>query len=394
MISKQEYSERMVRLQRQVVENGLDVFLVSAEESIYYLTGVSYKPLERPFFIIVRSESPPVLLVPALEQDHLRSAPNIDHIHHYWDYPAPEGEGWPERLVEILDSPARLGVEPSLPQEIAHTLTGLSPVVLPLLEKLRTIKSETEIEMLRRASRYADLAVQKVIGASYYGVSEVELFSQGRAVQVQIMKDTDYDVLSTSVLAGSWPAPLSAQPHGVPAIADRLKEGPHIALGFLRVNGYAAECERTYFLAPPTKEIREAFAAMLEARRRAFALARPGASCSEIDITTQDFLGEQGYGEHVLHRTGHGFGLGNHEAPWMAEGSDDTLQENMLISVEPGIYLPGLGGVRHSDTTLVTENGYENLTRYPTDLSSLTISGAKILTRFRGAFVRWMLGIK
>ena len=396
MISEQEYTKRMVCLQRQVAENGLDAFLVSAEESIYYLTGVSYKPLERPFFIVVRSQLPPVLLVPALEQDHLRSAPNIDHIHHYWDYPAPQGKGWPERLLELLESPARLGVEPSLPQEIAQALTGLSPKMLSLVEKLRTVKSEAEIEMLRQASRYADLAVQKVIGASYYGVSEVELFSQGRAVQVQIMKDTDYDVLSTNVLAGSWPAPLSAQPHGVPAITDRLKKGPHIALGFLRVNGYAAECERTYFLAPPTKEVREVFAAMLEARRRAFALVRPGASCSEIDITTRDFLREQGYGEHILHRTGHGFGLGNHEAPWVAEGSEDILQENMLISIEPGIYLTGVGGIRHSDTTLVTQNGYENLTRYPTDLSSLTITGlrARLLARLRGVVVRRAIGMK
>ncbi len=85
MISEQEYLDRMEQLQTKVAENGLDAFLVSAEDSIYYLTGVSYKPFERPFFIIVRPQSAPVLLVPALEQEHLRAAPNIDEIHHYWD---------------------------------------------------------------------------------------------------------------------------------------------------------------------------------------------------------------------------------------------------------------------------------------------------------------------
>ena len=393
MIGKEEYRDRLAQLQRKIAENNLDAFLVSAEDSIYYLTGVSYKPLERPFFMIVRPQSAPALLVPALEQEHLKAAPNIDEVFHYWDYPAPLGQGWPERLLDLLDNPDRLGVEPSLSQEIALALQNISSEVVPLIEKLRLIKSPSEVLMLRQAAHYADLAIQRLIRASYYGVSELELFSQGRTVQIQIMKDTDYDLLATDVLAGSWPAPLSAQPHGVPAIADRLEEGPHIALGFLRVNGYAAECERTYFLEPPTGEVKEAFTAMLEARRRAFDLLRPGANSSEIDAATKDFLQEEGYSDYLLHRTGHGFGLSNHEGPWLSEGSSDVLQENMLVSIEPGIYLPGVGGIRHSDTTLVTKDGYENLTTYPTDLKSLTIKSYKPLTRLRGALVRRAMGI-
>ncbi len=126
-------------------------------------------------------------------------------------------------------------------------LVALAPQVMPLVEQLRRKKSPIEVEMLRQAAHYADLSIEKVLAVSYYGVSDLELFSQGRPVQMQIMKDTDYDVLTTSVLVGAWPAPLSAQPHGVPKLDDRLKEGPHIALALLRVNGYAAECERTYF---------------------------------------------------------------------------------------------------------------------------------------------------
>lgn len=393
MISEQEYLDRMEQLQTKVAENGLDAFLVSAEDSIYYLTGVSYKPFERPFFIIVRPQSAPVLLVPALEQEHLRAAPNIDEIHHYWDYPAPAGRGWPERLLEHLDGYARLGIEATLSQEIATVLQSLSPRIAPLVEQIRLLKSPSEVQMLRQAARYADLAVDKVIRASYFGVSELELFSQGRAVQIQIMKDTEYDVLTTNVLVASWPAPLSAQPHGVPSIKDRLREGPHIALGLLRVNGYMAECERTYFLAPPVKETKDAFASMLEARRRGFALIRPGANCAEIDAATKDFLKEEGYGDYLLHRTGHGFGLGR-EGPWVAEGSDDVLQKNMLISIEPGIYLPGIGGIRHSDTTLITKDGYENLTTYPTDLGSLTIESFKLFARLRGFFMRLAVGMR
>lgn len=393
MISKQEYLERMARMQKQVAAHGLDAFLVSAEESIYYLTGVSYRPLERPFFIVVRPGTPAALVTPALEGEHLHQAPNVGEVRTYWDYPSPPGQGWAERLGEVLGGVTKLGVEPSLPQEIALCLAGYAPQVLPLIEGLRLVKSPAEVEMIRQAAHYADLSIVKVLAASYYGVSDLELFSQGRSVQMQIMKDTDYDVLTTSVLVGAWPAPLSAQPHGVPKLEDRLREGPHIALSLLRVNGYAAECERTYFLAPPTKDVKDAFAAMLQARRRAFAFVRPGARCAEIDLAANGYLREQGYGDRLLHRTGHGFGLGNHEGPWVAEGSEEVLEANMLISVEPGIYLPGVGGVRHSDTVLVTQEGYEPLTRFPTDLDSLTITAFKPFNRLQGTVVRRAVGI-
>jgi Xaa-Pro dipeptidase len=186
---------------------------------------------------------------------------------------------------------------------------------------------------------------------------------------------------------------MSAQPHSVPRVTDRLKEGPHIALALMRVNGYAAECERTFFLAPPTREVVEAFKTMQEARRRAMALVKPGASCAEIDCLTNLFLKEEGYGDYRLHRTGHGFGLGNHEGPWVAEGSQTVLRENMLISIEPGIYLPGVGGVRHSDTILVTKSGFELLTRYPTKLDQLTIRSYKPFKRLVGRVTRKVVGL-
>ena len=99
MIAKQEYVERMVKLQEQVAANGLDAFVITGTDSIYYLTGISYLPFERPFFIIVKPGNPPFLLVPALEKVHLGQSPNVDVIHSYWDYPAPAGQrtganGW------------------------------------------------------------------------------------------------------------------------------------------------------------------------------------------------------------------------------------------------------------------------------------------------------------
>lgn len=393
MFEKGEYIERMERLQRKVRENNLQAFLVTAQDSIYYLTGVTYVPMERPFFILVRPESAPVSLVPALEREHLTSAPNVSQVHHYWEYPSPPGQGWPELLLELLGGIRRLGVEPSLPQEIVAHLDGFKPRMHGLVEELRLIKSPAEVKKLRQAAHYADMGMQKIIASAYNGVSEIEIFSQARSVQMKIIKETEFDALNTSLLTAAWPARLGTQPHGVPSVADRLESGPHIALSFMRVNGYGAECERTFFVTPPTEKMMERFAIMLEARRRAFALVRSGTPCAEIDLAANGFLREEGFGEYLLHRTGHGFGLGNHEGPWVADGSPDVLAENMLISIEPGIYIPELGGFRHSDTVLVTTDGYENLTHFPTDLDSLTLRGGKPFTRLRGALVRKAVGI-
>ena len=98
-----------------------------------------------------------------------------------------------------------------------------------------------------------------------------------------------------------------------------------------------------------------------------------GASCSEIDDKVLTYLEKKGYAEQLLHRTGHGFGITVHESPWIARGSGHVLKENMVISMEPGIYFQGKGGFRHSDTVLVTRNGYDVLTGFPTDLESLTL---------------------
>ncbi len=140
--------------------------------------------------------------------------------------------------------------------------------------------------------------------------------------------------------------------------------------------------------------MRRAFRAMNEARQLAFRMIRPGVSCGELDATVNEFLRTEGFeGEPCrLHRLGHGIGLGNHEAPWIAEGSGDVLAEGMVISVEPGIYLPDgdkpVGGYRHSDTVLVTADGCERLTRFPDDSDALTIRGWRPWARLHGAILR------
>ncbi len=387
-----EYRNRLEALQSRVRQAELDVFVVSSSDSLYYLTGASFEPLERPFFLLVWPSDPPRLIVPKLEELHIRedSRLPVAGIDTYWDYPSPAPRRWVDRLEARLGDAQQVGIEPTLPQEIAEQLDAYTKRMMPLVEDLRLVKSTTEIEMIRRAAQYADFAVERLLSASYFGATVAEGFAETRTVTSRIVREVDdWQPLATKVTMATWAAPRSAMPHSIPALADQLCEGPHVALALTRVNGYAAECERTYFTATPSAKMHQMFEAMTEARKIAFRMIRPGLPCAELDAALNEYLRQEGHGDEdlSLHRTGHGFGLGNHEPPWIAEGSLDRLAENMVISVEPGIYLEGFGGVRHSDTVRVTKNGYELLTKHPANLDRLVIRGWKPHARLKGKLV-------
>jgi Xaa-Pro dipeptidase len=393
LIQPAEYQERVAKLTTMVRQHDLDGFVVTAEESILYLSGIPFVPLERPFFIFVWADREPELLVPMLERDYLGKAYSVHRVETYWDYPAEEGRNWQSRLLEKVGAAKRIGVEPTCPADILQALENISTEIHPFVEELRLVKSHAEIELLRYAARYADQCVARVLAAAYDGVSLLELFGQSRGVQLSILKEVGYNAYISSVLAGAWPAPDSAMPHAVPELGTRYRGGPHIAGGVVRVHGYTAESERTFFLIQPDPNLKKAFEAMREARRRAFAKARPGSLCAEVDAAANDFLRSEGYGDNLRHRCGHGFGLSTHEGPWVSEGSETILQAGMLISIEPGIYIPNIGGIRHSDTVLITESGNESLTHYPDTFEAMQIRGVKPFKQFIGAITRRVAGI-
>jgi Xaa-Pro dipeptidase len=217
-----------------------------------------------------------------------------------------------------------------------------------MLGDIRMVKSDWEVAEVERAARYADWGVQEVLHAAWNGGTVAETYAATQALMRKIIREVpDWDALATKVIAAAWPAPLSAEPHSIPRLFDRLETGPHVAMVLTRVNGYAAECERTFFTAPPSAQERELFELMMRAREIAFALVRPGVACAEIDGAVNAFLDGFGFADFRtrLHRCGHGFGLGNHEAPWIAVGSPHVLGKNMLISIEPGIYVRNVGDI-------------------------------------------------
>ncbi|NQW36188.1 MAG: aminopeptidase P family protein [Flavobacteriales bacterium] len=394
MISKTEYKQRMKSAKEGLKSSKIDTLIISEEEDIYYLTGLTYKSLERLFLLIIK-ENEVTFILPKMELAHLKRVDNITQIKSYWEYPAKEPERWQDILFEVVGKSNVIGIGNKSPFEIAEFLSSMNLKIQKynIIEELRWIKSETEIKLIKQAALYCDAAISLLNSNAYYGMTELEVFSIGQSIQKRLIKETDFDYLASNVLVAAWPSRISYQPHGIPKVSDIMIDGSHISIAFLRVNGYAAELERTFFTSKPNKEQREAFELMMEARRRSYSVLKAGVIAEDVDLASKQFLSDKGLKENLMHRTGHGIGIGNHEGPFLAEGDKTILKKNMVVSIEPGIYIEGVGGFRHSDTVRITEDGYEILTNCLDDIKSLTFTKSKPLQKLKGTVIKKMYGI-
>jgi len=167
--------------------------------------------------------------------------------------------------------------------------------------------------------------------------------------------------------------PHSYYPHTL-SIHAVIRRGQVLVTGAgAKILGYSAELERTMIVGKPTEEQEKYFNLMLEARKVAFENIKPGVRCSDVDRAVRKYFKDRGLQDLWRHHTGHGIGIDYHEAPFLDIGDNTILEPGMTLTVEPGIYVKGLGGFRHSDTIVVTEDGYELLTKYPEQLEDLTI---------------------
>jgi Xaa-Pro aminopeptidase len=380
--------DRVKRLQKYIGEQGLDVMLITSQDAIYYLSGAAYTPVERPFFIILRPEGAPSLVVPRLEYEHMMKVEGFGEIQHYFEFPSVPGKNWYDYVNKNIGKNAAVGIEPSLPSAYRDLIDAKETRIVDYIDTMRLVKDASELEAIRLACKWTDEGMKMLFNGLYRGESVIETTMHARDIQTGVIKTTEYNYMTSSFLTAGWPAPKSSQPHSLPDLASRMEDGPIVLMSFNRVNGYSAENERTVFLGEPSARDRELFEHMLKAREIAYSMVKPGTRCEDIDIATQDYFKSLGYGDAIKHRTGHGIGLGNHEAPFLSAGGNHVLEENMVISIEPALYFEDIGGFRHSDTVLVTKDGYEDLTHFPTDLESLTIRDARMAEKLKGAVIR------
>ena len=386
--------KRVERLQKYIGEQGLDAMLITSKDAVFYLSGASYDPVERPFIIILRPEGVPSLVVPRLEYEHMMKVEGFGEIHWYFEYPSIDGQNWYDYVNKDIGKGAVIGIEPSMPSVYRECLKAKKTVIVDYIDTMRLVKDASEINAIRLACKWTDYGMKMLHEGLYRGESVIEATMHARNIQTGVVKTTDFNYMTSSLLTAAWPAPKSAQPHSLPDLGSRMGDGPIVLMSFNRVNGYASENERTVFLGEPSDRDRRLFDQMMKAREIALSMVKPGTRCADIDLATQDYFKSLGYEDAIRHRTGHGIGLGNHEAPFLSAGGDHVLEENMVISIEPALYFDDIGGFRHSDTVLVTKTGYEIMTHYPVDLDSLTVKENRRFKKAKGAIIRKFINIK
>jgi Xaa-Pro aminopeptidase len=234
-----------------------------------------------------------------------------------------------------------------------------------LVEQARMVKDAEEIERIRAAVALGARVFDQALRTIRPGVSEAEVAAQmeyaARRAGAEAMS------FSTMIASGE----RSALPHGRASEAAIPPEGFVLCDFGVILAGYCSDMTRTVYVGHPTGEARRLYQAVRQAQRAAIEAVKPGVSVAEVDRTARKLLQKQGLGKHFTHATGHGVGLEIHEAPRVAAGQEEILQPGMVITIEPGVYIPGKWGVRIEDMVVVTERGCEVLTPTSPELIAL-----------------------
>ena len=348
------------RLREWLEAEALDAAYLTNPVSVAYLTGFRTDPHERLMALAVRGASA-TLIVPALEAESAGEAVRGGVEVRGWR----DGED-PWRLVaEALAGAGRVGVEKDhLSYAGGERLLGLDLALAdagPALRGFRARKTAAELELLGRAAAVTDEVTGAARGLLAEAGSELEL---ARRLADLIAAAGCKPSFEGIVQFGA----RSAMPHLRPGDV-RPVAGDLALLDFgAEWAGYKADTTRTWVLGAASERQREVHAVVLEAHDRALATVRAGITAGEVDEAARRVIRDAGYGEHFIHRVGHGLGLEAHEDPSLDPGSATALEPGMVVTIEPGVYIPGWGGVRIEDDVVVEDSGGRLLTAAPRDL--------------------------
>lgn len=389
-IPQSEFDQRRSRVMQQMTEEKLKGIIFFRALSIYWLTGFGFIPTERPVALVLTADGRSALFVPRLEVEHAEHVAHVDHIAHYAEYPT---DTHPMKHLAVLLTQMGLG-QGSLGADsdgygafwgyrgpkLSEALPELNLRLLPrLIEEMRFIKSPLEIALIKESCRWGNLAHRLLQTYSQDGATEVDVATRASTEATAAMLATlspDFKPGGMGRVGAS--AGFRGQigknsyfPHAVTLNAT-MRQGDILVTGAgANVLGYLSELERTMFVGEPSHEQIRYFELMCQAQEVAFATIKPGIPAAEVDREVRRFFAENDLMPCWRHHVGHSIGMEGHEAPFFDIGDGAILQPGMVWTVEPGIYVEGLGGFRHSDTVLITENGIELLTYYPRHLEAL-----------------------
>lgn len=348
----------------------LDGLVFVPGANLYYLTGLKMGSSERATMVVLPPSRPMVVAVPRLEEENARSQTGATEVYAYSDE---DGPGGAVRAALASAFPAaragrilRLGLEYRTMRLFEYRLLSEA---IPGLEmedagrlatEMRARKDPGEVKLIEEAVVVVEKAVRAGAEAVRAGVTEMEV---ARAIETAIRQDA---VATGECMVAS--GPRSAMPHAM--TGERVIQDGETVWADIVVerHGYLADITRTYVVGTLDEQLDRAYEVVLEAQRLAREGVRPGMTGAEVDALARDYIAQSGFGEYFTHRTGHGLGLDVHEEPYIVRGNREPLKPGMVFTIEPGIYLPGKGGVRIEDDLLLTEEGGRSLTTYPRDL--------------------------
>ena len=235
------------------------------------------------------------------------------------------------------------------------------------VDALRRIKTEEELGYLKRAEEIGDKAFEKILTILKPGMTELEVAAELEyLMKKEGAENTSFDTIIASGLN-------SSMPHAIPG-EKKLEEGDFVTMDFgCKYKGYCSDMTRTVVLGKASDKQKEIYGIVLKAQLAALEALKAGVTGKSVDKVARDIITEAGYGDCFGHGLGHSVGLFIHENPRLSPSDDTVLQGGMVETVEPGIYVPGFGGVRIEDMVVVTEDGYENLARSPKELIEVPV---------------------
>ncbi|WP_042221767.1 M24 family metallopeptidase [Oceanobacillus manasiensis] len=372
-------TKRIAKLREIMAAKEVELSIINNFENQYYYTGYKAIIYSRPIVLTVDTKEIN-LIVPSLEETNARNESNADKLYVYHETLKEDGNGGShieqlKKLISKYPKNIKVGVEfSSMPVLLGNMLkeAGFELVNIERdLEEMRYIKDQEEIDLITESGRLVSLALKKSLENVRYGITEIEFDQFGtEALFNEVAKKHPNSMLDFFVMSPSG-LDRSILPH---AFSNTRKfEANEIVIHSRQVglNGYRAECERTFFIGTPTEKQRDAFKLAQEAQAAALDFIKVGVTAKEVNEVARQIFKKAGVEEYNLHRTGHGIGIGLHEQPSLRYDNDLILQEGMVFCVEPGIYIPQVGGFRHSDTVVLKDDGSHLITEYPRDLDSL-----------------------
>ncbi|PLR77378.1 aminopeptidase P family protein [Bacillus sp. V3-13] len=372
-------SKRIAKLRQHMEENQLEATVIINFENQYYMSGFKAITYSRPILLIIDQQQTS-LVVPALEENHAREESSADQLFVYYEHPEKSSYGIShlehlKKLVSSYPSGAKIGIEyHSLPVTVANLLKDSGFELADIggkIAEMRYIKDQQEIDLIIESGRLVSLALSHSLEKVKPGITEMEIDQFGNKALFE-ETSTKHPNATLDFFAMS-PSGLqrSVMPH-VFSNTRKLEENDIVVHSRqVGLNGYRAECERTFFLGRPTDKQKEAFKAAYEAQLAALEAIKVGITAKEVDNAARNIFRKAGLEQYSIHRTGHGIGIGLHEEPSLRFDNNLVLQEGMIFTIEPGIYIPEVGGFRHSDTVILSKDGTKLITEYPRELSDL-----------------------